>query len=159
MTTVTELLREISAASCIEAFMSHWVTRFGMPRTITSDRGAHFSSAAWSSFCSKLGMQHCMTMAYHPQANGIVERAHRQLKASLRARGANTDWPSHLPGSSLAYMQPPRRSAGSRQQRPFMASRWYCLGNLTQDMRPLPGCSWMLWPRRILPHKPASFLC
>ncbi len=105
-------LKGISAASCIEAFMSHWMTRSGVPRTITSDRGAQFSSAAWSSFCSKLGMQHCMTTAYHPQANGIVERAHRQLKASLRARGANTNWPSHLPWVLLGLHASPKEVSG-----------------------------------------------
>jgi hypothetical protein len=32
-----------------------------------------------------------MTTAYHPQANGLVERAHRQLKDSLHARQAGVD--------------------------------------------------------------------
>jgi anti-sigma factor ChrR (cupin superfamily) len=38
-----------------------------------------------------------MTTAYHPQANGLVKWAHRQLKDALRARGATVDWPAHLP--------------------------------------------------------------
>ncbi len=73
-------LRAISAASCVDAFLSHWAARFGVPETLTSDRGSQFSSASWEAFCSKLGVKHTMTTAYHPQANGLVERAHRQLK-------------------------------------------------------------------------------
>jgi hypothetical protein len=44
-----------------------------------------------------LGIQHSMTTAYHPQANGMVERAHRQLKDALRARLAGDNLPEHLP--------------------------------------------------------------
>jgi cleavage and polyadenylation specificity factor subunit 1 len=90
-------LKGIFAEACIEAFMYHWIARFGVPETVTSDRGSQFSSFAWSSFCDRFGVRHTMTTAYHPQANGMVERVHRQLKDSLRARGASTDWPLHLP--------------------------------------------------------------
>ena len=39
-----------------------------------------------------------MTTAYHPQSNGMVERFHRQLKASLMARSAtSTNWLADLP--------------------------------------------------------------
>jgi hypothetical protein len=53
-----------------------------------------------------------MTTAYHPQANGLVERAHRQLKDALRARGASTDWPSHLPWVLLGLHAAPKEISG-----------------------------------------------
>jgi transposase InsO family protein len=84
-------LKGISAEACIEAFMSHWIARFGVPETVTSERGSQFSSFAWSLFCDLLGVRHAMTTAYHSQANGMVERVHRQLKDSLCAWGASTD--------------------------------------------------------------------
>jgi hypothetical protein len=34
------------------------------------------------------------TTAYHPLSNGLVERAHHQLKESLKARLASHAWPS-----------------------------------------------------------------
>jgi transposase InsO family protein len=76
-------LKDISSASCMETFLSFWVARFGVPTTITTDRGTQFSSATWTAFCCKLGTRHAMRTAYHPQANGLVERAHRQLKDAL----------------------------------------------------------------------------
>ncbi len=56
-------LKGIAAGSCMQAFLSTWVPCFGVPQTLTSDRGTQFSSASWSSFCNKLGVCH-MTMAY-----------------------------------------------------------------------------------------------
>jgi transposase InsO family protein len=104
-------LKNMSASLCVETFLSTWVARFGVPETLTTDRGTQFSSAAWAVFCSKLGTRHVMTTAYHPQANGLVERTHRQLKDALRARQAGVDWPAHLPWVLLGLGQPLKRSA------------------------------------------------
>ena len=44
-----------------------------------------------------LGTQRNRTTAYHPQANGLVERFHRHLKSSLKARLTNGNWVEELP--------------------------------------------------------------
>ncbi|KRZ81153.1 hypothetical protein T08_4282 [Trichinella sp. T8] len=46
-----------------------------------------------------LGCQHISASSYHPQANGIVERFHRHLKASLIAHmhSAGVNWTTALP--------------------------------------------------------------
>jgi transposase InsO family protein len=105
-------LKEASTASCISAFLSSWVAHFGVPETVTTDRGAQFSSATWAFFCRQAGLRHVMTTAYHPQANGLVERAHRQLKAAFRARGAGIDWPAHLPWVLLGLHAAPKEISG-----------------------------------------------
>jgi hypothetical protein len=105
-------LKGISSASCVEAFLSTWVARFGVPETLTTVRGAQFTSATWTSFCSGLGIRQAMTTAYHPQANDLVERAHRQLKDSLRARQAGMDWPAHLPWVLLGLRAAPKEISG-----------------------------------------------
>ncbi len=71
--------------------------RFGLPSTITSDRGPQFTSTLWSALCRLLDIKHSPTTAYHPQSNGLVERFHRRLKDALRARAAGVDWSAHLP--------------------------------------------------------------
>ncbi len=53
-----------------------------------------------------------MTTAYHPQANGLVERSHRQLKDALRAREADVDWPAHLPWVLLGLRAAPKEVSG-----------------------------------------------
>ena len=46
---------------------------------------------------SLLGSKHSRATAYHPQANGMVERFHRQLKAALKAQPTPDAWMDTLP--------------------------------------------------------------
>jgi transposase InsO family protein len=56
-----------------------------------------FTSALWATAMKLLGIKHQMSTAFHPQSNGLVERAHRRLKEALKAKLAGINWPSHLP--------------------------------------------------------------
>ncbi len=89
-------LSSITAEAVARAFMSGWISRFGIPDTVVTDRGAQFESHFWSSLSVLLGVKHAHTTAYHPQANGMVKRFHRQLKASLRA-AESSSWINSLP--------------------------------------------------------------
>ena len=71
--------------SCANAFISHWLSRFGIPQHVTSDQGAAFTSTVWASVSRVLGIVHHHTTSYHPAANGMVERFHRDLKSALRS--------------------------------------------------------------------------
>jgi transposase InsO family protein len=84
------------------------VARFGVPAVITSDRGTQFTSQVWTILCRKLGIQNTTTTAYHPQSNGLVERAHRQLKEGLKTRLASHEWPAHLPWVLLGMRTTPK---------------------------------------------------
>ena len=44
-----------------------------------------------------LGTKRIRTTAYHPCANGLVERFHRQLKAALKAMRDPNQWVKSLP--------------------------------------------------------------
>ena len=86
-----------TSTECFDAFLRHWVSHFGVPATLTTDRGPQFTSTVWASLCKSLGIHHVMTTVFHPQANGMIERVHRRLKDALRARCASTDWYDQLP--------------------------------------------------------------
>jgi hypothetical protein len=104
-------IADTSAAGCAEAFFQGWVGRFGVPDTLTSDRGSQFSSEVWAAVCKRLNIRHCMTTAYHPQANGMVERLHRRLKEALRARLPGEEWLQHLPWVMLGLRTAPREDS------------------------------------------------
>ena len=103
-------LASTTADDCATALVQHWISRFGVPDTITSDRGPQFTSALWASLCARLNITHQPTTAYHPQANGLVERFHRRLKAALRSRCAAADWYHHLPWILLSFRTTPAYS-------------------------------------------------
>jgi len=98
----------MEAAACTDAFISGWVARFGVPARLTSDQGKQFTSRLWGNVCRQLGISHTTTTAYHPQANGMVERAHRQLKDALKSRLAGPAWPDHLPWVLLGIRTAPK---------------------------------------------------
>jgi hypothetical protein len=105
-------LRTMEEAVCADTFIAVWVTRFGVPATVTTDRGRQFSLAVWSTLCKRLNIQHIETTAYHPQSNGMVERTHRQLKDALRARLAGPRWPEHLPWVLFGLRAAPKEDSG-----------------------------------------------
>ena len=104
-------LADTSARSVFSAFIRHWISRFGVPSTITTDRGAQFTSTVWSDLCKELGINHILTTAFHPQSNGMVERMHRRLKDALRAKGASLSWPVTLPWILLGMRMTPREDS------------------------------------------------
>ncbi len=52
------------------------------------------------------------TTAYNPQYNGMVERTHGQMKATLRARLACSRWPEHLSWVLLGLRTAPKEDSG-----------------------------------------------
>jgi transposase InsO family protein len=61
-----------------------WISCFGVPETITSNRGPQFTSNLWFKLCEMFHIFHKQTTAYHPESNGAVKRLHRCLKDALR---------------------------------------------------------------------------
>lgn len=89
-------ISNIEAETIADRFYTNWICNFGTPLTITTDQGTQFESTLFSALANKIGASKIHTTPYHPQANGMVERWHRTLKAALMC---NTDvpWPQLLP--------------------------------------------------------------
>ena len=59
-------LMDMISLSCAQALIVNWITRFGVPTHISSDRGSHFTSELWTAVGQLLGTQYHHTTAYHP---------------------------------------------------------------------------------------------
>ena len=101
-------LTTTSTSECAKAIISSWISRFGVPSDMTSDRGAQFTSALWSDMAQQLGIAIHHTTAYHPAANGLVERFHRSLKDSLKSRLRGPSWIDELPWVLLGIRTTPK---------------------------------------------------
>jgi hypothetical protein len=90
-------LSETSVAACAKALTLTWVSRFGVPETITSDREPQFTFNLWFQLCKMLNISHKQTTAYHPESNDAVERLHHRHKDALCARTTVATWSEGLP--------------------------------------------------------------
>lgn len=78
------------------ALLTTWISRFGVPSVIVSDRGAQFESELFDNLANLMGFQRKRTTSYNPACNGMVERWHRSLKASIMCVN-NQKWTKTLP--------------------------------------------------------------
>jgi transposase InsO family protein len=97
--------RKASTEESIAMIKSMIFPRFGTLRILISDGGSHFTRRNFKKFFSKLGIEHRISTAYHPQTNGQAETSNRQLKSILNKtiEKGGKGWSKKLDGALWAY--------------------------------------------------------
>ena len=92
-------------AKTIKFLYGGYISIFGAPARLLSNRGASFTSSIIEELCKILGIKWLQTMPYHPQTNGLVERLHQTIMHMIGKLGEDkkADWPSHLAEIVHAY--------------------------------------------------------
>lgn len=95
-----------------------------MPSDITSDRGSLFVSQFWRELCRVLGIESCLSTAYHPQTDGQTERVNQAVEAYLRIYCFYDpdNWDLLLPMAECVYNNTPNTTTGVS---PFFANKGY----------------------------------
>jgi len=76
-------MQDMTATKCATTLIQHWIARFGVAHSITTDQGRQFESTLYKQLSKLLGFQKIRSSPYHAQANGMIERVHRTLEAAI----------------------------------------------------------------------------
>ncbi|KAJ3543797.1 hypothetical protein NMY22_g3003 [Coprinellus aureogranulatus] len=91
--------RDIAELVFSEVYKHH-----GLPRSIVSDRDKLFTATFWDHLHSLIGTKLRMSSAYHPETDGVTERANRTITQMIRQciGPKQRDWALKLPAVEFA---------------------------------------------------------
>lgn len=93
-------VKDCTAFSAAKALLLVFA-RYGAPLEVRSDQGRHFAAEIIRQFLALCDVRQRFSLAYHPQANGIVERAikecNRHLRAIVNEQRVLQNWSDALP--------------------------------------------------------------
>lgn len=113
----------LSAAAVARIYFENIFRYYGLCSAIVSDRDSRFVSAFWQELHKLCGTSLYMSTAFHPQSDGLTERANRTVLTTLRCvlTDVGGDWVDHLPQIEFAMNNAINASTG-------MSPFYMCLG-------------------------------
>ena len=67
-------------SSGVAQFLYSLICKHGVPKKVQSDQGREFVNSVNSHLFKITGVKHIITLAYHPQTNGLIERFNQTFK-------------------------------------------------------------------------------
>ena len=92
------------AKTVAQKLLEEMFLRFSLPDRLYSDQGRQFEGKLIEELCKLLQVEKTHTTLYHPQGDGLVERANRTILNMLATVVKDhKDWESHLRATCMAY--------------------------------------------------------
>ena len=95
--------------------LSQLFSVIGTPEKLISDNGPNLTAKPFRKFCSEHGVRHVMITPYHPQANGLCEKANGAILRGLRLAQLDRPalkWSTLLPDVVKNYNSIPHSATG-----------------------------------------------
>jgi transposase InsO family protein len=77
-------LATITSVTIRKFFWQQIICRFGVPRELTVDNGKQFDCQDFRGYCRSIRMKLRFASVYHPQSNGAVERANKEIFSAIK---------------------------------------------------------------------------
>jgi transposase InsO family protein len=92
-------LRNVDARTVAESLFFRWISIFGAPHSIHSDRGTCFESSLFKELCDLMNIKKTRTAPYYPKSDGLIERLFRTVKDMIYAtmQTYKREWNKVLP--------------------------------------------------------------
>jgi transposase InsO family protein len=105
---------DATAETCANTILNEFISRFGCPISIHSDRGRNYEADLFKELCHLLQIKKTRTSPRHPQGNGSVERFNQTLITMIRAylKGKANKWDQNLGCLAAAYRATQHESTG-----------------------------------------------
>ncbi|MBW0533535.1 hypothetical protein O181_073250 [Austropuccinia psidii MF-1] len=112
----------ITASDLAQIFISHFISKHGLPIIIVSDRGTLFVSSIWTQLCQKLKISNNLSTSFHPETDGQTERVNQILEQSLWIYVSYHQdyWNTWFPLAEFAYNNAEHSSTKQSPFSPFM---------------------------------------
>ena len=106
---VTVPIKENSAQNAVNSLLHHWITKFGPPVHLVTDRGTEYIISELANLCTTMGIRHSPRTPYAPWTNGLVENQNRNLGTHLRLFLHNTseNWSTQVHMYAYAHNSQP----------------------------------------------------
>ena len=106
-------LKETCTTTVAEELLNIF-SRVGLPLVLLSDGGSQFTSEQMEEILRILGIEHSVSTPYHPQTNGLCERANATIKAMIKKLSIDnpTAWDRLLQCALFAYREVPQETTG-----------------------------------------------
>eukprot|EP01053_Blabericola_migrator_P006737 Blabericola_migrator_1__6736@NODE_3401_length_1806_cov_23_252444_g2117_i0_p1_GENE_NODE_3401_length_1806_cov_23_252444_g2117_i0NODE_3401_length_1806_cov_23_252444_g2117_i0_p1_ORF_typecomplete_len348_score32_19rve/PF00665_26/6_1e23Chromo/PF00385_24/7_7e03Chromo/PF00385_24/2_8e09MLVIN_C/PF18697_1/4_4e09MLVIN_C/PF18697_1/1_5e04DDE_2/PF02914_15/0_028_NODE_3401_length_1806_cov_23_252444_g2117_i01331176 len=97
--------KNITAEEAGDIFLNTIVRHYGVPEVIISDKDRLFISEAWNQLMKRLGTHLRPSTPFHPQTDGLTERANRSILQVLRClcQDKGETWEEWLALVEIAY--------------------------------------------------------
>jgi transposase InsO family protein len=107
-------ISDMTAETCARAYATHVIARHGTGSILVTDQGKSFTSVFFRETCRILGVKQINSSAYHPQANGQIERYHKTMNQGLShyVNASGTNWDTLVPFYLMGYRATPHCSSG-----------------------------------------------
>ncbi|UYV66132.1 K02A2.6-like, partial [Cordylochernes scorpioides] len=116
-------MRETTTRKTIEQ-LRRLFSSYGLPEELVSDNGPQFTGSEMKGFLEGNGIKQTLIPAYHPQSNGLAERAVRTIKTALdknkRKIGDTHTIQDTLSKVLLAYRSTPHVTTGKTPSELFI---------------------------------------
>lgn len=79
-------MTKITAKNVAQGYVNVWITQWGIPLHVITNRGRQFESELFAKIAKLLGFYRLRTTAYHSQTNYLVGWSHTIIKTTILAR-------------------------------------------------------------------------